>query len=246
MPETSKKEIKLFYCYAREDKALRDQLEKHLAPLRRQYRLTNWHDREILPGEDWEQTIDHHLSTAHLVLLLISPDFMASDYCYGIEMEKALEQEKAGTCRVIPLLLRPTDIEDAPFIHLQMLPTDVHPLTSWPDRDLAFLDVATGIRKAFKDLLLALKTKEEWFEEGNALYSLKRYEEALTAYEKAIRLDPNDPTYHVNKGNALLSLKRYEEALTAYEEAIRLNPNNDLYHLHKNIALRNLKQSPRG
>src|SRR5947207_1104982 len=154
MAEPSKQEIKLFYCYAREDKVLRDELEKHLIPLKRQYRLTNWHDREILPGEDWEQAIDQHLNSAHLVLLLISPDFMASDYCYGKEMAKALERERMGTCCVIPILLRPTDWEDSPFNHLQMLPTDAHPITTWPDRDVAFWDVAKGIRFALKDLLI--------------------------------------------------------------------------------------------
>src|SRR6202140_3127974 len=142
MADTSKQEIKLFYCYAREDKLLRDELETHLSWLKRRYHLTNWHDREILPGENWEQAIDSHLNTAHLILLLISPHFMASDYCYGKEMAKALEQEKAGTCRVIPILLRPTDWEDAPFSHLQMLPTDARPLTSWADRYRAFLEIA--------------------------------------------------------------------------------------------------------
>jgi len=92
MPDTPKQEIKLFYCYAREDKALRDELEKHLSWLKRRYQLKNWHDREIVPGEEWEQSIDTHLNTAHLILLLISPDFMASDYCYGKEMQRALNR----------------------------------------------------------------------------------------------------------------------------------------------------------
>src|SRR5256885_10086944 len=88
MADTPKQEIELFYCYAREDKALRDELEKHLSPLKRLYALRNWHDREILPGEDWEQVIDTHLNSAHLILLLVSPDFMNSDYCYGKEVQR--------------------------------------------------------------------------------------------------------------------------------------------------------------
>ena len=124
MTDTPKREIKLFYCYAREDRPLRDELEKHLSWLKRRYQLTNWHDREILPGEEWEQAIDTHLNSAHLILLLVSPDFMASDYCYGKEMKRALERHKAGTCRVVPILLRPTFWEEAPFSSLQLLPTD--------------------------------------------------------------------------------------------------------------------------
>ena len=154
MPEAAKQEIKLFYCYAREDKALRDELELHLSNLKRQYHLINWHDREILPGEDWKQTIEAHLSTATVILLLISPHFMASNFCYGKEMARALEREKAGTCNVLPVLLRPTGWEDAPFSYLQMLPTDARPVTSWSDRDQAFWDVAMGIRAVVKSLLL--------------------------------------------------------------------------------------------
>ncbi len=215
MTDTSKQEIKLFYCYAHEDKPIRDELEKHLSWLRRRYQLINWHDREIMPGEEWEQAIDMHLNTANLILLLISSDFMNSDYCYGKEMRRALERHRAGTCRVIPILLRPTYWEDAPFSSLQLLPTDARPITRWSDRDEAFQDVVTEISRTIKDLLISLKTKEEWIREGNALNGLKRYEEALAAYEQAIRLDPNYVHAYNGKGNALSDLKRYEEALAA-------------------------------
>lgn len=145
MPDTPKQEIKLFYCYAREDKALRDELEIHLSALKRQYHLTSWHDREIPPGENWEQAIDTHLSTADIILLLISPHFMASDYCYGKEMQHALERHEEGTCKVIPILLRPTFLDAAPFNKLQMLPTDAKPVTRWLDRDEVLQDVTVSI-----------------------------------------------------------------------------------------------------
>src|SRR5438067_3302710 len=120
MPDMPKQEIKLFYCYAREDEALLNELEMHLTTLNRLYNLANWHDRKIIPGENWEQVIDQHLSTADIILLLISPHFMASDYCYGKEMQRALERHQAGTCRVIPILLRPTHWESTPFSSIQM------------------------------------------------------------------------------------------------------------------------------
>src|SRR5579859_3642853 len=129
------KAIHIFYCYAHEDKALRDQLDRHLINLKRQQQITIWSDREISPGTDWEQEVDTHLSMAHLILLLVSPDFIASDYCYGIEMKKALERHKAGTARVVPILLRHVDWEETLFSHLQVLPTNACPITSWQDRD---------------------------------------------------------------------------------------------------------------
>ena len=130
-----------------------------------------------------------HLNTAHLILLLISPDFMASDYCYGKEMQLALERHKAGTCRVIPILLRPTHWYDTPLSKLQMLPTKARPITRWPDRDEAFQDTVTEINRVIKDLIISLKTQKVWIEEGNCLYNLTRYEEALIADNQSFYLD---------------------------------------------------------
>src|SRR2546421_6596861 len=95
-PNTSKQETKLLYCYAHEDKALRNELQVHLGGLRRQYKLTNWYDRDILPGEEWEEAIGKHLSTADIIPLLISAHFVDSDYCYGKEMQRALERHRNG------------------------------------------------------------------------------------------------------------------------------------------------------
>ncbi len=182
-PDTPKQEIKLFYCYAHEDKALRDELQVHLSGLRRQYQLTNWYDREILPGEEWEKAINKHLTTADVILLLISPDFVASDYCYGKEMQHALERHHAGSCCVIPILLRPTYWEKSPLSSIQMLPTDARPITIWPNRDEAFHDVARGIGSAIKAMLTirSHKTKEEWLKEDHAFYVLNQFEEAEQA-----------------------------------------------------------------
>jgi len=242
MTDTSKQEIKLFYCYAHKDKPIRDELEKHLSWLKRRYQLTNWHDREILPGEEWEQAIDMHLDTANLILLLISSDFMASDYCFSKEMRRALERHREGTCRVIPIILRPTYWEDAPFSSIQLLPTNAKPITSWPNPDEAFQDVVTEISRTIKDLLISLNTKEEWLIEGAILMNLRRYEEALAAYEQAIRLDPNFARAYNGKGLTLNSLKRYEEAIAAFEQAIRLDPNNAEAYNFKGIALNSLKR----
>jgi len=237
MTDAPMKEIKLFYCYAREDKPLRDELEKHLSWLKRRYQLTNWHDREILPGEEWEQAIDKHLNSAHLILLLISPDFMASDYCFGKEMQRALARHKAGACRVVPILLRPAYWEDAPFSSIQLLPTDAIPITLWPNRDLAFQNVVTEISRTIKDLLISFKTKEEWCEEGYTFRNLKHYKEALAAFEQAIRLDPNYTNAYNGKGSILYYLDRYEEALAAFEQAIRLDPNNTISYTDKGSIL---------
>ena len=237
MPGKTPKVIRIFYCYAREDKHLRDELEVHLSSLKRQKLITTWYDREISPGSEWEKEIDTHLSTAHLILLLVSPHFMASEYCYGIEMKKALERHERGTAHVVPIIVRHVDWEDAPFSHLQVLPTDALPIASWKDRDEAFADIAKYIRKIVKELQVSLKTKDGWLNESFVLDHLNRYEEALAAYEQAIRLDPNDALAYRGKGDALYYLARLGEALAAYEQAIRLDPNDALAYRGKGFAL---------
>lgn len=144
--------IEIFCSYANKDELLLKNLETHLSMLKRQGLIVTWHHRQITAGTDWTQAIDTHLNSASVILLLISPDFLASDYCYGTEMMRALERHQANEARVIPILLRPVDWHGAPFAHLRALPTNAKPVTTWSDRDQAFVDVATGIRRAIGDL----------------------------------------------------------------------------------------------
>ena len=144
--------IEIFICYAREDEEYRKGLEKQLRVLKRQHLINVWHDREIAPGMEWRQVIDSHLNAAHVILLLISPDFMDSDYCYGIEMIKAIEQHELGEAHVIPIIIRHVYWEKAPFGKLQALPTDGIPVTDrhWHTLDSAFFNVAEGIRQVIE------------------------------------------------------------------------------------------------
>lgn len=144
--------IEVFYCYSRQDKRLRDQLEVHLSLLQRQQVIASWHDRRIEPGADWAGQIDAHLNSAGIILLLVSADFLATDYCYNVELTRALEREAAGQVRVIPVILRPCDWLTAPFGRLQGLPQNGKPIAEWASRDKAFLDVAQGIRRVAEEL----------------------------------------------------------------------------------------------
>lgn len=152
-------QISLFYSYAHVDKALRQELDKHLSLLRRDGLIAQWYDRDISAGTEWAKQIDQHLNTAHIILLLISSDFLASNYCYSIEMRHAMDRHETGEACVIPILLRPVDWEKAPFAKLQVLPTNGKPVTKWRNRDDAFLDIASNIRKAIEKLLSNSPTK---------------------------------------------------------------------------------------
>lgn len=146
------KPIELFYSYAHEDEELRDELEKALTILHRQGIITNWHDRRIGAGTEWEGQIDKHLESADIILLLISADFLSSDYCWGVEMKRAMARHDAGEARVIPVMLRAVLWRGAPFARLEALPTDAKPITSWENVDEAFTDVANGIAAVAEEL----------------------------------------------------------------------------------------------
>ena len=143
---------KLFFSYSHTDKELRDQLEVHLTALKHQGQIETWHDRRIPPGDNFEDVISEELEDAKIILLSISPDFIASDYCYGVETTRALERHEANEARVIPVILRPCDWKNLPFGKLVALPADSKPITRWPDRDEAFLDVVEGIKKALTEV----------------------------------------------------------------------------------------------
>lgn len=147
--------LEIFCCYARKDQSLLNELKKHLTPLQRRGLIAIWIDVDIDAGAVWEEEIKKHLNTAQIILLLISPDFMASEYCYSIEMQRALERHEQKEAHVIPILLRPTIRKGAPFDKLQVLPTNAKPVTdrrSWLSEDEALNDVAEGIRKVVEEL----------------------------------------------------------------------------------------------
>lgn len=138
----------VFFSYSHADEDLRDQLEKQLAMLKRQGVIETWHDRRIGAGQELGQVIDDHINSDGIILLLVSPDFIASDYCYDIEMKRAMERHEAGEAIVIPVILRACDWHHAPFGRLLGTPKDGKPVTQWPDRDEAFLQVARSVRDA--------------------------------------------------------------------------------------------------
>jgi hypothetical protein len=149
-PTAPRQAIRFFYTYSHKDEALRDELEEALALLKRQGLISGWHDRAIVAGQQWADHISEHLESARIILLLVSASFLASDYCYGKEMGRALEKHEAGEATVIPVIVRPCDWHEAPFAKLQGLPKDGKAVTSWPNKDEAWTDVAVKLRRAVR------------------------------------------------------------------------------------------------
>jgi O-acetyl-ADP-ribose deacetylase (regulator of RNase III) len=144
--------VSVFVSYSHADEGLRKELGKHLSVIERQGIIRTWHDRMIGAGAEWEGTIDTHLNTSRVILLLISSDFIHSQYCYDVEMKRALERHNKRQALVVPIMLRAVSLKGTPFAKLQALPRDAKPVATWPDRDSAFVDVTDGLRNAIQDL----------------------------------------------------------------------------------------------
>ena len=146
-----------FISYTHADTALKEQLVRHLAPLRREGLIDLWHDGMLRPGEHLDPAVQAALADSDVVILLVSADFIASEYCYEQEMLRAFARQRAGTARVIPMILRPCQWKGVPIGNGQALsefvalPKDGKPVISWPDTDTAF-DNAVG---AIRDMLNA-------------------------------------------------------------------------------------------
>ncbi|HWU53199.1 MAG TPA: toll/interleukin-1 receptor domain-containing protein [Tahibacter sp.] len=143
---------RIFFSYAHEDEVYRDRLEKHLALLRRSGLVELWHDRRILAGQQFGQVIDEAIDRADIVLLLVSANFLASEYCYSVELSRALERHRRGEAVVIPVILSHCDRATAPFSDLLAAPRDGRPLTEWPNVDAGYADVAMAVRRVVEEL----------------------------------------------------------------------------------------------
>ena len=145
--------VTLFISYAHRDEELKTQLDKHLTPLKLQKVIDKWSDRQIEGGQDWAHQIDSNLKSADIILLLVSPDFVSSEYCAGIELKEAMHRYRNGDAVVVPVILEPCDWKWLDFGKLQATPKDGKAITDWPNINSAFLDVTNTIRQIAQGLL---------------------------------------------------------------------------------------------
>ncbi len=141
---------KVFISYSHKDVKYVELLQAHLSPLKREFIIETWFDRKIQAGDSWDKEIHSALVSADIILMMISADFLASDYCYDMEVKKALTMHDVGEAVVIPIILRPCDWLSAPFSKLQALPRDGKPLSSFSNIDEAFLQITLEIRRITK------------------------------------------------------------------------------------------------
>ena len=152
--------INIFISYSHEDEAYKDKLQKHLGLLQRNGIIETWNDRKIIAGEEWDKKIKNELEKSHIILLLVSVDFLASDYCYGVEIQRSIEKHNRGEAVVIPIILRKCDWQETCFGKLQALPNNAKPVKSFTDEDEAFYSITEGIKSSITQLKVKTKNKE--------------------------------------------------------------------------------------
>lgn len=225
--------VKLFYCYAHEDSGYRDELEKHLASLKREGLFSDWSDQAILPGGVWEREIAEALETADVILLLVTVDFMNSDFIWNVELKRALERHDEGKAVVVPIIVCPTDWQHSVLGRLQARPKDGRSITEWENRDAAWVDVVRGLRELVKSqpsssalpdgggerfqltprMLVAQGEGELW----NGLI-----QKASATLDAAVASPPQDLDDLLAQARALMLLGRAGEALAAFDRALAL------------------------
>ena len=232
--------IEIFCCYAREDQHLLQRLKNHLMPLQRQGLIQIWSDTNINAGEDWQRAVQQHLETAEIILLLISSDFMASDYCYSHEMQRAMQRHEQQSARVIPIVLRHTYWRGAPFEKLKFLPTDAKPVIdrSW-NEDEALFDVVEQIGSVVRTLRL-----KNMVAEVSRLMAEHRPEEALAVCEQAIVIEPEHVSALRAKADIQFLLRHYENCLETLEQVRRVDPQiaDTQFHQKRAQALERLQR----
>jgi hypothetical protein len=148
----SGRRCRVFVSYARIDEPYRQRLDVHLAPLVREGLIEVWSDRSVAVGSDWQHDIQHELATADVMILLVTPDFVASNYCFEKELPEALRRHEEDGLRILPVHVKSVDLVNLPIRRFQGLPADLRPISAWHDPDEAWLHVAQGVRRLVEEI----------------------------------------------------------------------------------------------
>jgi tetratricopeptide (TPR) repeat protein len=239
-PQQAPPVIHLYCCCHPKNEPYLNELEEHFAALKRQGQLEVWHSDKMLAGVVQEQEIDTHFSSADIILLFISHYFFNSNECWKI-MEHALKLHHAGTAIVVPVLVSPVDYEATPIGILQELPRK-KPLSRFTDRNEGYVEIVKEIRALMQKVQIRAKEIQEqtaiiveqdtsnpsgdsttspsaasFVEKGDILVEQHQYDDAISMYNEAIRLDPNFAPAYKGKAQVLELL-----ALLAYQKLEQL------------------------
>jgi tetratricopeptide (TPR) repeat protein len=226
MPETSLvPPLRIFLSYSHHDEELCERFLVHLSQLKRDGLIAPWSDRLIAAGTDWAGAIDENLNSAHVIILLVSPDFLASDYCNDVEMDRAMERDQRREALVVPLILKPCDWKTSRFARLEALPKGGMPVVDWPSQDHGFEDAVQGLRRLIQDLCSPTRNRVRVISLAIRDHPRRWIGGSLLAVAVIAGwwLWSNSQRY-LKQGTDLLNVGRYADARLVLVQAKRLNP----------------------
>jgi len=220
--------MKTFIAYSKKDFSALSEIIKHLSSLKRRELITIWHDADIEAGKDWDKEITHYLQNADLILLLISPNFIASDYCYEFELKNAIKRHENREAIVVPIILSYCDWQDTPFSNLQFIPRNKQPIYSeyWHSEDQAFHNVTEEIKN------ILLKRKEEVLTE---IY--RRRNEVINLENKINELTKEINSLEKIKNKNEITKAELSEFLKSNNHAVKLNFVSELSKFAESIKV---------
>ena len=139
--------MKAFISYCHADAGMLERLHVHLANLKREELISDWTDERILAGGNLDDNISESLNSSQLFICLVSPDYIASQYCFEKEFQSALKMQKEGKVIIVPIIVEPCDWKPTPLGTIKALPKDGKPIIEWTSVNSAFTDVAQELRK---------------------------------------------------------------------------------------------------
>jgi tetratricopeptide (TPR) repeat protein len=217
--------LRVFLSYSHKDEELCERFLVHLSQLKRDGLIEPWHDRRITPGAEWAGAIHNELNAAHIIILLVSPDFLASDYCNDVEMTRALERHQSGEALVVPVIIKPCDWQTSRLAHLQALPKDAKPVVDWKTTDHGFVDAVKGLRRLIMELCGQAQVHVQTFRMAVRRHTGRLVGGFLLALGLlALYWVWSTGQRYLKQGTDLLNVGRYANALPALELAKRLNP----------------------
>lgn len=217
--------LRLFLSYSHKDEELCERFLVHLSQLKREGLIEPWHDRHITAGTEWAGAIDEHLNSSHVIILLVSPDFLASDYCNDIEMTRALDRSQKGEARVVSVILKECDWETSRFASLQALPQGGKPVEDWKTTDRGFVDAVKGLRGLITELCGTGPVRVQVVQTAIRRHPWRWVSGLVFAIVLLVCgwLWSNSRRY-LKQGTDLLNVGLYAEAQPALQRAKKLNP----------------------